>query len=98
MTTSRCTNYKGYRITTRWAELHVCDLRQIKRFEAAFAVHRGAPAQEDWQQFLSAVFSTAGAAESGALAAAKRSIDELSLVRFAEPAVSEAANAAQAPS
>lgn len=81
MSTAKQTLYRGYSITTRWAEqMPSGSFRNTRRpasFDAAFTVHPPSPDEEDWQQFVVAVFSTAGAAEDNALVAAKRAIDQL---------------------
>ena len=81
MPTSTRTTYKGFRITTRWAELALSNRRGVTGFDAAFEVHPLAPGEESWQQFPKAVFATSDAAAANALAAAERSIDELAIRR-----------------
>lgn len=86
MPTSKRTPYKGYCITTRWAELMFTgslsgSRRWTKVFDANFAVHHEPPDEEDWQEFPIAVFTTSNAAEENALAVAKRSVDERFVTR-----------------
>jgi hypothetical protein len=81
MPTSTRTTYKGFRITTRWAELALSDRRREKGFDAGFEVHPLALEEESWQQFPKAVFATSAAAVANALAAAERSIDDFASQR-----------------
>ena len=77
MPTARSSDYKGHRITTRWAESPPSDRPLGKRFAASFAVRPMNPEADPWQHFPPAMFDTYEGAEANALDAAQRSIDDL---------------------
>jgi hypothetical protein len=68
-------DYKGYRITTRWYELGPFAGLLPARFDACFKVDPHAPPEESWQEFPKGVFHTRESAIENALDKAKRSID-----------------------
>ena len=68
--------YKGYFITTHWAEDGPPQGGYARWFTASFSVDPPDPCRSSWRQFPKAAFSTFLAAVANALAGAMRSIDQ----------------------
>ena len=74
MNTTR-SDYRGYRITTKWFELGPPPNRTAARFDACFKVVPDARQDEPWQEFPADVFGTHEGAVANALTKAQQSID-----------------------
>lgn len=68
-------NYKGYYITTRCAEVVPLTDAFAKRFTAFFRVESPSPAEDSWHRFLADDFGDCMIAETQAQIAARRSVD-----------------------
>ena len=75
-TTWKRSTYRGYSITTQWADVQVSGQRP-RKFDAGFDVCPIGPEGESWQVFPKTIFATPEAAEANALGAARRSIDDI---------------------
>lgn len=70
---TRSSRYRAYSITTRCMETAF----RSQRFEASFSVSPDAVDEASWQQFSRLAFDSCTAASDNALAAARRSIDQM---------------------